>query len=67
MQSTHPVRAARVARQWSQERLAREVGVSRETIRQIEAGRTDPRMGTARALADALGLPIDELFPGEAA
>lgn len=37
-------------------------GVSRRTIQDIEK-RGDGRLSTARALCDALGVTLDELYP----
>ena len=47
----------------SQEALAREVGVSRQTIVNIERGANEPRVFLALALAAALGVAaLKELF-----
>jgi DNA-binding XRE family transcriptional regulator len=49
----------------SQEALAREVGVSRQTILNIERGDSEPRVLLAIAIAVALGLgaaAVGELF-----
>lgn len=56
------VREARKALNWSQEKLARETSLSRETIRRIEDGITLPAVNTVEGLAGALGVtPIDLL------
>jgi putative transcriptional regulator len=47
---------------WSQEALARELGVSRQTIVNIEKGISEPRVLLAIALAATLGVAIEELF-----
>jgi transcriptional regulator with XRE-family HTH domain len=57
------VRAARVGRMWTQERLAEKSGVGRVTIARIEAGTTVPRMRSVRALAEALEVEPDSLVP----
>lgn len=52
----------RNARGWSQQRLADELGVSRQTIISIERGRFDPSLPLAFRIADAFGRPIEGLF-----
>lgn len=47
---------------WSQQRLADELGVSRQTIISIERGRFDPSLPLAFRLADVFGCKIDDLF-----
>jgi putative transcriptional regulator len=46
----------------SQEALARRLGVSRQTIVNIEQGRSEPRVLLALAIAAALGATVHELF-----
>jgi putative transcriptional regulator len=46
----------------SQEALARTVGVSRQTIVNIERGLSEPRVSLAIALAAALGVLVEQLF-----
>ncbi len=46
----------------SQEKLARAVGVTRQTIIAIEKGRYLPSLPLALKLAAYLGLPVEELF-----
>lgn len=46
----------------SQEALAREVNVSRQTIANIERGLSEPRVLLAIAIAVALGVAISDLF-----
>lgn len=46
----------------SQEALARQVGVSRQTVVNIERGANEPRVFLALALAAALGVAVDVLF-----
>jgi DNA-binding XRE family transcriptional regulator len=46
----------------SQEALARQLGVSRQTIVNIERGLSEPRVLLALALAAALGAAITDLF-----
>jgi DNA-binding XRE family transcriptional regulator len=46
----------------SQEALARQLGVSRQTIVNIERGLSEPRVLLALAIAAALGVAVGELF-----
>lgn len=56
------VRQYREERGLSQEALAREVNVSRQTIANIERGAHEPRVLLALAIAVVLGVAISELF-----
>ncbi len=60
---TSAVRERRVATSWTQAELAREAGVSRAQVSAIEGGRHVPSVTTALALARALDVPLEELFP----
>ncbi|GAA1609140.1 MULTISPECIES: helix-turn-helix transcriptional regulator [Leucobacter] len=55
----------RAEREWSQQRLAEELGVSRQTIISIERGRFDPSLPLAFRLARLFHLPIEEIFEDE--
>lgn len=55
------IRKARHARGWSQEKLAREAELSKETIRLIEAGLRTPTIKTLHMLAHAFGCSVDDL------
>jgi len=47
----------------SQDRLSKLAGMTFHTITKIESGATpDPRIGTAKKIADALGVSIDDLM-----
>ena len=46
----------------SQEDLARQCGVSRQTVNAIENNKYDPTLSLAFRLAKILGLTVDELF-----
>lgn len=48
----------------SQERLASAAGLHRNEIHLIERGAIEPRLSTLVALADGLGVSIDELLGG---
>ena len=56
------VRELREKKGLSQEALARELGVSRQTIVNIERGFNEPRVLLAIALAAFLGVLVHELF-----
>ena len=57
-----PLRAYRAGQGFSQADLAEVTGLSRETISRLEQGAT-PQLGTAHAIATALGAPIAAIFP----
>ncbi len=56
------VKLARVAKDWSQEDLAKAVEVTRQTIGLIEAGKYNPTLNLCLRLAKVLGKTLDELF-----
>ena len=60
MQNTLPQR--RQALGWSQQRLADELGVSRQTIISIEKGRYDPSLPVAFKIAAVFECSIEDLF-----
>lgn len=47
---------------WSQQRLADEVGVSRQTIISVERGRFDPSLPLAFRFARVFDRTIEEIF-----
>ena len=51
------VREIRLAKRWTQVRLATEAGVARATIATIEAGHDVPSLDTMHAIASAFDLP----------
>lgn len=55
------LKEARARRYLSMRELATKAGVSLATIRDVESGRTVPRLGTARKLAQALEMDPDEV------
>ena len=61
------LRLARQARGFSQQQLAGMAGVSRQAVSAVESGQSDPSLRVALALAQALGMTVDELFGGEVA
>jgi putative transcriptional regulator len=56
------IRELRDDRGWTQADLARELEVSRQTVNALEAGRWDPSLPLAFALAHLFGMKIEELF-----
>jgi len=61
--SMHPLTAWRKAAGLTQAALAQKAGVRTSTICNIETGKIDPRISTMKALADTLGVEIDDLVP----
>jgi putative transcriptional regulator len=58
----HVRRYRRQVNGMTQEELAARVGVTRQTIISIEAGRYNPSVGLALRLASAFGVPTEQLF-----
>ncbi|MBP3493513.1 MAG: helix-turn-helix transcriptional regulator [Oscillospiraceae bacterium] len=56
------LKAARAAKDWSQQQLAEAVGVSRQTINAIEKGDYNPTIRLCIAICRVLGCTLDELF-----
>lgn len=56
-----PLRVYRDLRGMTQAALAEKSGVNRLSIAEIETGRKTGSVGTLRALADALGVKLDDL------
>jgi putative transcriptional regulator len=46
----------------TQDQLAREIGVSRQTIHAIERGKAEPSVALALKLAKVFEMKVDELF-----
>jgi len=53
---------SRREKEWSQQRLADELGVSRQTIISIERGKFDPSLPLAFRMAALFECRIEELF-----
>ena len=60
------MKAARVAKDMSQEKLACTVGVTRQTILMIESGKYNPTLGLCIDICRALDTTLDALFWQEA-
>jgi len=56
------LKAARVARGFSQADLAAAVGVTRQTVGLIESGDYNPTLNLCKAICTALDKTLDELF-----
>ena len=56
------MKAARAGMDLSQEELAELVGVTRQTIGMIEAGKYNPTLNLGLAICKALHKTLDELF-----
>ncbi|MBS6955571.1 MAG: helix-turn-helix transcriptional regulator [Clostridium sp.] len=56
------LKSARAAMDLSQEELADQVGVTRQTIGMIEAGKYNPTLNLCIAICRALGKTLDDLF-----
>ena len=57
------LRVLRAERNWTQEQLGAEIGVSRQAINALEAERHDPSLDLAYRIAAAFGLVVEDVFP----
>jgi putative transcriptional regulator len=60
------VRELRGAKEWSQGRLAEELGVSRQTVNAIETEKYDPSLPLAFKIGRLFRRPIEEIFKADA-
>ena len=56
-----PLKQARAARMLTIRGLAREAGVSTQTVHEVETGKRSPRFGTIKRLSAALGIEPAEV------
>lgn len=56
------MKIARIEKDLSQEQLAEQLGVTRQTIGLIEAGSYNPSLKLCVAICKALGKTLDDLF-----
>lgn len=63
---TNNLRVERAGLRLTQEELARRIGVSRQTINAMEAGKYVPSTVLALKLAQVFGKPVEQLFALEA-
>ncbi|WP_165969144.1 helix-turn-helix transcriptional regulator [Actinomadura sp. KC06] len=54
---------ARVRARLSQQQLADKAGISKSTVSRLENGRVAAEVETLHQVADALGLPVEDLMP----
>lgn len=59
------IRDLRAQKSWTQEDLAKAIGVSRQTINAIEKGKFDPSLPTAFRLSVLFEISIEEIFEYE--
>lgn len=59
---TNNLRVERAVLRLTQEELARRIGVSRQTINAMEAGKYVPSTVLALKLAQVFGKPVEQLF-----
>ena len=57
----HRIRVARAEARMSQEELAKAAGVSAASIKNYESGESCPLLQTAAAMAEALGVTVNDL------
>jgi DNA-binding XRE family transcriptional regulator len=63
LDGTHPVKAWREYRGFTQDALAEKAGISKAYLSQIETGKRIGVAKTLKALASALGVTLNELQP----
>jgi putative transcriptional regulator len=60
------LKVLRAERDWTQARLAEELGVSRQTVNALETGKYDPSLPLAFRIARVFGSTIEEVFVDDA-
>lgn len=53
----------RKSRNWTQAQLAAAVGASQSSVAEWEGGKSEPRIGTLRKIAEVFGIGIEEVDP----
>lgn len=56
------LKVLRAERDWTQEELAKRIGVSRQAINAVETGKYDPSLPMAFKLAQVFGFRIEDVF-----
>ena len=56
------IRVERARLKISQQQLAEEIGITRQSVHHIETEKTDPLLGTAAKIAKFFGLKIMDIF-----
>ncbi len=59
------LKVLRAERDWTQSRLAQELGVSRQTVNAIETGKYDPSLPLAFRIAHVFGQRIESIFTSD--
>ena len=60
---TNQIRALRFAHgEMTQAELGKQIGMTRQTVIAIEQGRYSPSLETAFRIAQAFGVPLDDVF-----
>ena len=59
------IRTLRTERGWSQAELAAVLGVSRQTVNNVETGRVIASLPLALAVARVFGAPVESIFFGD--
>ncbi len=59
---TNHLRELRATRGWSQQHLAEQLEVSRQSVNAIETGRYDPSLPLAFRIAELFDLAIEQVF-----
>ena len=59
------LRDLRAERAWSQQHLAEQLGVSRQSVNAIETGRYDPSLPLAFKIGRLFNMPIEAIFEDE--
>lgn len=56
------LKVLRAERDWSQQDLADQLGVSRQSVNAIETGKYDPSLPLAFTIAETFAMAIEEIF-----
>lgn len=56
------LKVLRAERNWSQQDLAQQLDVSRQSVNAIETGKYDPSLPLAFRIAETFGMTIEEIF-----
>lgn len=56
------LKVLRAERDWSQQDLAEQLGVSRQSVNAIETGKYDPSLPLAFRIAEVFAMTIEEIF-----
>jgi putative transcriptional regulator len=56
------LKVLRAERDWTQEQLGHQLGVSRQAVNAIETGKYDPSLPLAFKISRLFGKPVEEIF-----